>query len=121
VIFLIFARPLTALFGDDPTLVNAGSSAIIAVVVTQPLWAITFVLAGALRGAGDTRTPLIITGAMMWLAVAIAFLLVQRIPQLWAVWAAFLVAGPIEAWLYWRAWRGAGLHYRDTERTEVPA
>ena len=45
----------------------------------------------------------------MWLAVIIAFFTVRLIPQLWAVWAAFLVVGPFEAWLYWRAWRRASL------------
>jgi len=109
VLFLIFARPLTALFGDDPALVDAGSAAIVAVVLTQPLWAVTFVYSGALRGSGDTRTPLLITSAIMWLAVIIAFFTVRLIPQLWAVWAAFLVVGPFEAWLYWRAWRRASL------------
>jgi len=109
VLFLIFARPLTALFGDDPALVDAGSAAIMAVVLTQPFWAVTFVYAGALRGSGDTRTPLLITSAIMWLAVIIAFFTVRLIPQLWAVWAAFLVVGPFEAWLYWRAWRRAVL------------
>jgi multidrug resistance protein, MATE family len=109
VLFLLFARPLTAMFGDDPALVDAGAAAIVAVVLTQPLWAATFVYAGALRGTGDTRTPLIITGAMMWLAVMVAFVAVRVAPQLWAVWAAFLVAGPIETYLYWRAWRSKTL------------
>jgi Na+-driven multidrug efflux pump len=109
ILFLVFARPLTALFGDAPALVDSGATAIVAVVLTQPLWAATFVYAGALRGAGDTRTPLVITGAMMWVAVSIAFVAVRAVPQLWAVWAAFLVAGPIETFLYWRAWRRKAL------------
>lgn len=109
VLFLLFARPLTALFGDDPALVDAGATAIAAMVFTQPFWAVTFVYAGALRGTGDTRTPLVITGAMMWVAVILAFLFVRAIPELWALWVAFIVVGPIEAWLYWRAWRRARL------------
>jgi MATE family multidrug resistance protein len=108
-LFLVFARPLTALFGDDPALVDSGASAIMAVVFTQPLWAFTFVYAGALRGTGDTRTPLLITGALMWVAVILGFLFVRAIPELWALWVAFIVAGPIESWLYWRAWRRADL------------
>jgi putative MATE family efflux protein len=108
-LFLIFARPLTALFGDDPALVDAGAPAIVAVVLAQPLWAATFVYAGALRGAGDTRTPLVITGAMMWVAVLAGFVGTRFAPHLWVVWAGFLVAGPIETYLYWRAWRRADL------------
>lgn len=105
VIFFIFARPLTALFGDNPALVAAGTAAIVTVAVAQPLWAASFVFSGALRGAGDTRTPLMITGSMMWLAVVVAFIAVRFVPQLWAVWTAFLVSGPLEAFLFWRAWR----------------
>lgn len=114
-LFLIFARPLTGLFGDDPALVDAAASAIVAVTLAQPLWAASFVYAGALRGTGDTRTPLVITGAMMWAAVAIGFLGLRFLPQLWLVWAAFLITGPIETYLFWRAWRRADLSHKVTE------
>jgi MATE family multidrug resistance protein len=107
--FLIFARPLTGLFGDDPALVEAAASAIVAVTLAQPLWAASFVYAGALRGTGDTRTPLVITGAMMWAAVAIGFVALRFLPQLWLVWAAFIITGPLETYLFWRAWRRADL------------
>lgn len=109
VLFALFARPLTALFGEDPALVEAGAAALVMVALAQPFWAATFVYAGALRGTGDTRTPLVITGAMMWLAVTIGFFAVRAAPHLWAIWAAFLVVGPIEATLYWRAWRRADI------------
>jgi MATE family multidrug resistance protein len=107
VLFLLFARPLIGLFSDDPTLVRDGALALVAVTLAQPLWAATFVYAGALRGTGDTRTPLVITGVMMWAAVGLAFVLVRFVPELWVVWAAFLITGPIETFLFWRAWRRA--------------
>jgi Na+-driven multidrug efflux pump len=117
-LFLGFARPLTGLFGDDPALVDAAAAAIVAVTIAQPLWAASFVYAGALRGAGDTRTPLLITGAMMWAAVAIGFVALRFLPQLWVVWAAFIITGPLETYLFWRAWRRADLHRRAADGVE---
>jgi MATE family multidrug resistance protein len=117
-LFLLFARPLTGLFGDDPALVEAAASAIVAVTIAQPLWAASFVYAGALRGTGDTRTPLVITGAMMWAAVAIGFVALRFLPQLWLIWAAFIITGPLETYLFWRAWRRADLRRRDAEGGE---
>lgn len=103
-IFALFARPLMRIFSTDPALVASGAAALLAIAVAQPLWAATFVYGGALRGTGDTRTPLVITGALNWLAVLFALGLAQLIPTLWAVWAAFLITGPIETYLFWRAW-----------------
>ncbi|MFV9503347.1 MAG: MATE family efflux transporter [Oscillochloridaceae bacterium umkhey_bin13] len=105
-IFVLFAQPLMRIFNDDPGLVASGATALIAVALAQPLWAATFVYGGALRGAGDTRSPLIITGSLNWIAVGLAFILINLgLTQLWIVWAVFLVSGPIEAYLFYRTWR----------------
>jgi putative MATE family efflux protein len=108
VIFLVFAAPLVRIFGDDPELIASGAAAVRIVALAQILWALTFVYGGALRGTGDTRTPLVITSAMMWLAVALGVLGLQIFPPaLHVIWGAFLITGPIEAWLFHRAWRRA--------------
>jgi len=105
-LFLVAAPALVRVFSADPALIQAGAEAIRVVAVTQPLWATTFVLAGALRGTGDTRTPLLITGLVNWAAVGLAFVLVRAFAlSLTLVWVAFLVAAPIEAYLFFRAWR----------------
>lgn len=107
-VFLIFAEPLVRLFGNDPDLISSGAAAVRIVALAQILWALTFVYGGALRGTGDTRTPLIITSAMMWFAVLLGFIGLQVFPPaLYVIWGAFLITGPIEAWLFHRAWRRA--------------
>ncbi len=107
-IFLIFAEPLVRIFGDNPELIKSGAEAVRIVALAQILWSLTFVYGGALRGTGDTRTPLIITSAMMWLAVLLGVIGMQIFPPaLYVVWGAFLVTGPLEAWLFHRAWRRA--------------
>jgi multidrug resistance protein, MATE family len=107
-IFLFGAPLLVRLFSADPLLISEGANAIRIVALTQPFWAATFVLAGALRGTGDTRTPLWITGVAVWCAVLIAFMAVNLLtPHLWAVWGAFLLIGPLETACFWWAWRRA--------------
>lgn len=68
--FFIFARPIMELSatGDDrDTIINAGVAALRVIAFAQPIQAIGFVLAGALRGAGDTRFPMVSTGISMWI------------------------------------------------------
>jgi putative MATE family efflux protein len=52
------ARPIAELFSNDPEVVRRAVSFIHVLAAAQPLMAIDFTLAGALRGAGDTRFPL---------------------------------------------------------------
>lgn len=59
---LIFlaARPIAALFVDDPHVIAEAVLFIQVLAAAQPLMAVDFTLGGALRGAGDTRFPLIV-------------------------------------------------------------
>lgn len=105
VLFMLFAPQLVGIFSSDPELIAIGATAVQVVALTQPLWAGTFVVGGALRGVGDTRTPMIISGILGWVAVGIALALVVPWPALWAVWLAYLITGPIEIGLLWWVWR----------------
>lgn len=108
--FLLFPTPLMRLFTSDPQMIAIGVAAIRVTALTQVFWAASFVYAGAMRGTGDTRTPLLITGLFVWTAVAIGYLgitLVQN--SLATLWAAFLVTGPIETLCFWWLWRRWGL------------
>jgi MATE family, multidrug efflux pump len=103
---LIFARPIMQLFTVDPAVVDAGTAGLRVVALAQPFWAVLFVLAGALRGTGNTRFPLIATGGTVWLSVGLACVLLGTIGGgLIAVWAAFLVLAPALALLYRWRWR----------------
>ncbi len=53
------ARPIARLFVDDPQVVADAVSFIRVLAAAQPLMAVDFTLTGALRGAGDTRFPLL--------------------------------------------------------------
>jgi len=60
VVFLVFSRQLAAFFVTDPEAIEAAALFIRIVAYCQPGMATYFTLAGALRGAGDTRSPLLI-------------------------------------------------------------
>jgi putative MATE family efflux protein len=107
--FLLFAPQLMAMFTDDQQMIAIGSAAIRVVALAQPLWAATFVYAGALRGTGNTRTPLLIAGIATWSVVGLGYLALTFVHHsLATLWAAFLFIGPLETlcfWWVWRRWR----------------
>jgi putative MATE family efflux protein len=65
--FYVLAEPLMGLFTNDPRVIAYGVPCLRLIAWTQPLQAFGMVLAGALRGAGDTRWTMIITTASIWL------------------------------------------------------
>jgi len=64
-VFLLLAPQLMRIFTNDQQMIDIGAAAIWVVALAQPFWAATFVYAGALRGTGNTRTPLLITGVVI--------------------------------------------------------
>lgn len=60
-LLIIFARDMAGFMIDDPEVVRLTVVFIYVIALCQPMMACEFTLAGALRGAGDTRFPLIAT------------------------------------------------------------
>lgn len=78
IVFLVIPELLVGLFTSDPEVVALGARCLRVAAIAQPIMAITDSLAGALRGAGDTRSPMLMAllgpifvrlGACWWLAV----------------------------------------------------
>lgn len=63
----VFAPQLIALFTPDERVRAIGASLICICSFEQPFNALNNVLSGALRGAGDTRMPLVYSFVSMWL------------------------------------------------------
>jgi putative MATE family efflux protein len=57
-VMVLFPAQLVALFINDPAVVEAATPILRAAGLVQPALATSFILLGALRGAGDTRWPL---------------------------------------------------------------
>lgn len=62
----IFASPILKLFlgSAEPAVMNAGMLYYRLVLIGLPFLVVDMVIAGALRGSGDTRTPMYVTGAV---------------------------------------------------------
>jgi putative MATE family efflux protein len=61
VLIVSFARPIARAMISDPEVVRLTVAFIYLLGAAQPLMAVEFAIGGALRGAGDTRFPLITT------------------------------------------------------------
>ena len=110
VLFLVFAEPLTRLFISDPEVVRWGTLCVQIAALEQPTIAVSMVLAGALRGAGDTRWPMYIANGSVWLMrVPLVYLFVNvlgyGIAVAWVITAVDFLARSIIFWLYFRSGR----------------
>lgn len=60
-IFFFGGRYIASLYTDDPNVINITALVLKVAAFIQPFQSSQFIIAGALRGAGDTRWPLIST------------------------------------------------------------
>ncbi len=74
VIIFIFAPALIAFFVDDPRVIAVGSSLVRTLAVVEPLHAVGIILSRAMHGAGESRTPFLIS-ILAWMGV--------RVPLAW--------------------------------------
>ena len=58
---IIFATPLSTIFSSDPAVIEQAANMLRIVAISEPLFGVSIVLSGALRGLGDTRFPLAIS------------------------------------------------------------
>ncbi|MBN1659755.1 MAG: MATE family efflux transporter [Anaerolineae bacterium] len=75
VAIILFPTQLMSFFTSDPEVIAAGIVPLRLIGLIQPLVAAAMIFAGGLRGAGDTRYPMMITGGSIWLLrVPLAYL-----------------------------------------------
>lgn len=87
-LFLIFPAQIVGFFTNDPDVISAGTLPLRMVGLIQPLLASNMIFSGALRGAGDTRYPMLVTGLGIYatrlpLAYALAHLVGWGLPGAW--------------------------------------
>ncbi|MCX5977200.1 MAG: MATE family efflux transporter [Coprothermobacterota bacterium] len=87
-LFLLFGRQLASLFGSTPEVIALAGIAIQLGGLEQPGLAVFNVLGGALRGAGDTRSPMLATlagvlGARILLVYLFAFVFGWGLAGVW--------------------------------------
>ena len=90
---------------DNPEVVRLGSTVLKIVAVAQPIMGINRVLAGSLRGAGDTTWVMYITGGSAWgVRVMLTYLFVEVVGlHLPGAWYAMVIDLTIRSFLFrWR-------------------
>jgi putative MATE family efflux protein len=104
-VFFFFPYALLRAFTDDEAVIALGTTFLKIVALLQVPLALTMVLAGSLRGAGDTRFIMWATMAGMWgIRVPLAFVAALWLNlALWYVWSAMIVDWTVRmALLLWR-------------------
>jgi len=104
--YFIFAPQIMSIFTSESDVRDAGVSALRALAIGLPVWAVWSVYGGSLRGIGDTITPLVTNGSTVWASVIMAFILVKFFDGgLGTVWLTFFVTAPFGAafnrYRYW--------------------
>jgi putative MATE family efflux protein len=65
-VFVFFGRNLAWLYSNDPAVIANVANVLRLYALAMPFQSTQFILAGGLRGAGDTRWPLYATAAGVW-------------------------------------------------------
>lgn len=93
IIFFFFGPQLVGLYSGDPIIIQNSSVALKIMAVVQPFQSSQFILAGALRGAGDTFWPLVATFfGVLLIRVILAYIFVNIMGYgLAGAWMALLV------------------------------
>lgn len=118
VVVFLLPHQIMSVFTSDTEVIDAGVSALRALSLSLPFWAVWFVSSGSLRGSGDTRTPLIVGASTMWLAVLLAWIGVSKFDGgLGWVWLAFVITTTPAAILMWWIFRR---RVNDYELGRVP-
>jgi Na+-driven multidrug efflux pump len=99
--FFFFGRQLAWLYTRDAAVIAQTALALRIYAPAQPAQSIRFVLAGALRGAGDTRWPLYATAVGVWgFRVLLAATLIQGLGWgLAGAWVAIATDQVARAWV----------------------
>ncbi|AEN04622.1 MATE family efflux transporter [Halolamina sp.] len=111
-VMILAAEPIVTLFTDDPATRQFAVAFTRVYGVSMPLFGIFFPLAGALRGAGDTRTPFYarLVGAFVFMVGGSYLLAVTLGYDLWGVYAGMVLsyscmAAIVAAGFKWGGWR----------------
>ena len=111
-VMLGLARPILSIFSDDATVIAEGMTVMIVVGLTLPFFGMWLLTTGALRGTGDTRSPMVRGVIATWVTVGLAWLSVTFLDLgMGGIWGAYIVALPIAIIGNWRAFQ------RRTERS----
>jgi Na+-driven multidrug efflux pump len=86
--FVLFGGQIVGLYNSDPDIIRIGGLIMFFVAFLQPFQSAQFIIAGALRGAGDTRATAIFTFiTVLLIRPTVAIVLVKLGLGLYGAWA----------------------------------
>ncbi len=109
-----FSDNIIAIFGVEADVALIGTDYLQVTMATVVVLVLLFIGSGALRGAGDSRTPLVVTAIANVVNIGLDYVLIFGyfgFPELGAVgsaWATFLARLLALGLLLWAMWRGRG-------------
>jgi MATE family multidrug resistance protein len=108
--FLLFPAQIVGFFTNEPEVIALGTMPLQVVGLIQPMLAASMIFSGALRGAGDTRFPMVVTGGAIWvvrlpLAYLFALVLGGGLVGAWAAMALDMVLRGVLNFFRFRAGR----------------
>jgi putative MATE family efflux protein len=108
VLLFIFDEAIIRIFTTDPDVIREGANAIRVAALIQPIMSYSFVHGGSLRGAGDTRSTMLITMSSVWgLRIVMTYLLGHLLGLgLVGAWLAIGADFCVRGFLFSRRWRG---------------
>lgn len=93
VAFIVWRKELVGFYTQDQEVIRLASVLMVFIALGQPMQAISIILSNALRGAGDTRTTLLITFLGIWpvrlgVGYLVGIAMGLGLFGVWAGWAA---------------------------------
>ncbi|MHC4795364.1 MAG: MATE family efflux transporter [Planctomycetota bacterium] len=126
VIFVLFGREFMQIFSDDATVINIGTQLMVFVAIFQLFDAVAITYSNALRGAGDTLWPGMVSSIQAWtIMVGGGTLMVYYQPQLgssgpWIFATAHVIAVGITLWGRWHHGRWEQLDVIGRKQAHIP-
>ncbi len=113
-LFIVSGRQIVRAYNSDPQIVELGGNIMLFLAFVQPFQASQFIVAGGLRGAGDTRAIAVITTiTMMIIRPVLALVLVRAGFGIYGAWAAIAADQMTRTMLvFLRYRRGKWMHIR---------
>jgi putative MATE family efflux protein len=120
-VMALAAQPILDVFSDDPAVIDEGMVVMIVVGLTLPFFGMWLLTTGALRGSGDTRSPMIRGVLATWLTVGLATVsvIVFEGGMGW-IWGSYIVALPIAIVGNWRTFKRRTQAIARTEDEDQP-
>jgi putative MATE family efflux protein len=124
-VFWFFAEPIVSVFNTDPDVIATGATFMRWFTASSVFMSTGMVLGIAMSGAGDTVSPMVITGiAQVSLALPIAYFLSRAWGSVDGIWAAIAAGNLFEGLLFIGAfqlgrWVSAGTRIREAAHAEI--